>query len=217
MNGYRRLGLLAMSLAVAGCGTHGTLPGMAPYAPRAHAEDPALVELSRAEPRDDMRALLVVYPRDACSGSASAVFVDEDLRFLGALGPGTAALLEVPRRASTVFAIPSIELTASRGTSSTLDRVDVPQEPDGIRLASWRPSGGAGGCGNGQYTDAFVASKEELEALLAENMVTWLAAQRGEGQAWLDSRRERLEEVVANHHAWRARVRLQRVLWGGTP
>src|SRR5688572_8418728 len=111
-----RLALLALLsfASFAGCVPSGNAgpPGMRFTSPREHALDPTLVELARGEPRAGERALLVAYPRTACSGSASGIVVDERGRFLGAIAPGTAALLNVPADATTLSLFSSVEVTA---------------------------------------------------------------------------------------------------------
>src|SRR5690606_34392582 len=108
------------------CEPAGTLPGMAAATPRAHSGAPRLVELARAAPPSGHRALVVVYPRTACSGSASTVFMDRRGRFLGAVGPGTAALLTVPRDLDALVAVSSVEVSAPLGRWGAVDEIAVP-------------------------------------------------------------------------------------------
>ena len=167
-------------------------PGMRETQLRAHPADPSLVELARHEGRSEERPLLVVYPRTACSGSASGVLVDEQGRFLGAIAPGTASLLSVPAGLRTVTAFSSVEVTAYVGAWYATDEVNVPALPGGLvlRSASGRQ------CGSGQYFDIAAASKEELTRELQDSEIRWFEAGKEEGQAWLDAHRARVNDLL---------------------
>ena len=102
-------------------------------------------------PAPGQRALLVVYPREACSGPARAVFMDAEGGFIGAVGPGEAALLSIPVKTTTVLSFSSVELTAYSGSWSAVDAIEVPQAPSGLLLSSSRFSSRE--CGDGQYAD----------------------------------------------------------------
>jgi hypothetical protein len=172
-------------------------PGMVSHAAVPHPEDPRLAELARIESRPDRRALLVVYPRDACSGSASTVLMDEDGHFLGAIAPGTAALLDVPADARRIVSTSAVEITAPPGTPPYRDHVHVPPSPDGLVLRSHRVSSRQ--CTRtGQYAGATRASKQELESMLSETEVHWLEPHVLSGQAWLDQNGPRVRELLAS-------------------
>lgn len=140
------------------------------------------------------RALVVVYPRSACSGSASAVLVDEHGRFLGAVVPGGAALLNIPSGLGTITAFSSVEVTAPAGSWFATERVAVPPLPAGLILRSTRSS--ARHCNNGQYFGVEVASKEELQRELGESEVRWFEADQQRGQAWLDEHGARVDDML---------------------
>jgi hypothetical protein len=165
--------------------------------PREHALDPSLIELARGEPSASERALLVVYPRTACSGSASGVVVDEHGRFLGAIAPGTAALLNVPVDVSTVALFSSVEVTAPVGTWHDAKRITMPSTTtrDGIVIRSARWS--ARECASGQYFDVEIATKDALESELAESDVRWVSRSGVDGQTWLDEHGTRVAEVLS--------------------
>lgn len=183
-----------------GCASAGASPGMRAETPRAHSAE--LDELARLQPAEGARVLLVVYPRTACSGSASTVLVTPGAgRFVGSVAPGTAALVEVPPNVRELVAISTVELDAQPGMWSVADHVRVPPAPTGLLLHTWRWNSRL--CSNGQYADARPATKPELEAALGENDVRWLVPSPGEGQAWLDARHGRLVEVLAADRAYR--------------
>jgi hypothetical protein len=183
------------TLFAAGCvSTSASAPGMREAQLRAHPADPSLLELARVEGKDDERPLLVVYPRDACSGSASGVLVDDRGHYLGAIAPGTASLLSIPARLRTIHVFSSVEVTAPAGAWFSTDVVAVPPSPAGLVLRATRFS--ARQCGSGQYLDVTAASKEALEHELEESQVRWFVAGPREGQAWLDAHRARVDEVL---------------------
>ena len=164
--------------------------------PRAHDQNPNLIELARAKADEGGRALLVVYPRDACSGSASAVIIDARGRFLGAVAPGTAALLRVPADTGRVATFSSVEVTTWDGDHAAIDTLDLEPAPAGLLLRTWRPASHRGCGGGGQFVDAALASKEQLESALAEHEITWLAPDPPAGQAWLDAHHTRVANVL---------------------
>lgn len=178
-----------------GCAASGTLPGMVEASPRLHDREPSLVELARAAPPSDHRVLLVVYPRTACSASASTIFMDRAGTFIGAVAPGTAALLSVPKRLRTLVAVSSVEVSAPLHTWSSIEETPVPPAPAALVLRARQWS--ARECASGQYTQIAVATKDEVERTLADEDIRWLEARPRAGQAWLDAHRERVAEVLA--------------------
>lgn len=193
-----RLALL-LGIALIGCVPSGNAgpPGMRFTTPTDHSLDPSLLELARGEPGAGERALLVVFPRTACSGSASGIVVDERGRFLGAIAPGTAALLTLPANVTTVAIFSSIEVTAPVGTWHDAKRIAVPDAASrsGIVIRSARWS--ARECATGQYFDLAIASKSSLEDELAESDVRWVARAGTGGQSWLDAHGARVAEVLS--------------------
>lgn len=187
--------LLLGSLSVACAPT--SSPGMAFAARQPHALDPSLDELARALPGEDARSLLVVHPREACSGSAAVVLLDRRGTFYGALRPGAAALLVVPAGLTRLEVLSSVEVTAPLRTSFVSSEVVVPAFPGGLLLGPKRAN--ARECwGSGQYADARAVSKTELEEVLGETSgIAWLEPRHADGQRWLDEHRERLDEIFA--------------------
>ncbi len=196
---------LAATSGIAGCVAPADAPGMVARAPTVHTEDGRYLELARTAPRSEStRVLLVVFPRSACSGSASTVLVDRDGRFVGAVAPGTATLLELPSATASLVAVSSVELEAPVGMSSFVDEVPLPAAPGGLLLESWRWSTRT--CGtSGHYADVRAATKEELEVALGEHELRWLSSGQDVGDAWLEERSERLSEVLATERARQAK------------
>jgi len=188
-----RLGLVLTLLAAC---TPASTPGMAPVPRRPHAQDLTLDELARVSPTLDTRPLLVVHPRAACSGSARVVFLDERGTFFGAVAPGEAALLEVPRDAAKLQVVSSVEITAPLRSWFVTGEVAVPPFPSGLVVRPRRVN--AREClSTGQYADASPATRAELEAVLADAEVAWLEPRVAEGQRWIDRHRARVAEVLA--------------------
>jgi hypothetical protein len=186
-----RLRVLA-PLLVAGCFPEVRTPGMTPFTPRPH--DATTDEVARVEPGVDRRPLLVVYPRTACSGSASTVILDDEGVFVGAIPPGGAALLVIPASAKTLTTMSSVEVTAAVSSWTFSQTVDVPDLPSGLLLQPARFT--TRECGNGQYAEAKAATKAELEAALADREIRWLEPRVEEGQVWIEAHRERVDEVL---------------------
>ncbi len=189
--------VFVVPLLVAGCAP--TRPeGMVQTSTSVHRADPSLLELARVDARPGERAFLVVYPRTACSGSAATVLVDDRGRFLAAVTPGTATLIRLAARAQTIHAFSGVEVTAARGTWSWVDDVAVSAEASGLALKSARLD--ARQCGrSGQYAEARVASRAELQQYLANVELQWEAPAQREGDAWLEAHRPRVDEILAQH------------------
>lgn len=177
---------------------------MAIQARRPHALEPSLDELARVDPETDQRALLVVFPKTACSATARTVFMDADGRFYGAVAPGEGALLRIPARSKKLVVVSSVEVTADVGTWSFSDEVTIPPAPSGIVLSSTRFN--ARTCGNGHYSNPSIATKDELETVLAEAELRWLEPRPNEGQAWIEAHRSRVDEVLGKDRAKAAPV-----------
>jgi hypothetical protein len=176
-----------------GCSIEAVPPGMSPAIA---ARRGSVIELARVDAAEGRRPLLVVYPETPCTGSASGVVLDADGRFLGAVAPGTGALLSVPADKRPLTVISSVEVTAARGTWYSVDRIRLPPFPAGLvlRPSQWNTRT----CGSGQYFDVETASKETLEELLAESAVRWFTPRPAEGQRWLDAYGPRVDEVIGS-------------------
>jgi hypothetical protein len=188
------LGVTLSSLLLYGCASE-PAPVMAPRAPQPSVS-PSLVEVARAEPAPGQRALLVAYPKTACSGSARTVFMDEKGTFFGALAPGQATLLTFPAATRTLVAVSSVEISAPTRTTFTFVEIDVPAAPAALLLEGARVN--ARQCSRtGQYAHTSVVTKRAIEERLAEEEIAWLEPRPLQGQAWLDKHRSRVNEILA--------------------
>jgi hypothetical protein len=171
------------------------LQGMQPHPVVVLPEDPTLIELSRIQPAPGHRALLVVHPRHACSGSAATVIVDDRGEFVGAFAPGTAALVDVRSSSRSVRLFSSVELTAPTASRSDVEAIELAPAPAGLLLHAQRHS--TRQCTKtGQYTHATVASRAELERALAESDIRWRDPDPPAGRAWLAAHRDRVDAIL---------------------
>lgn len=171
-------------------------PGMTPAHAHPHAEDRALDELARVTPHEGDRPLLVVHRREACSGSAAIVLLDEHGTFYGSVAPGEAALLEVPTTLKELQVLSSVEVTAPLHTSFVRDEIAVPPFPGGLLVTPRRAN--ARDCwSTGQYATVRAATREELEEVLGDAKVIWLEPRPLDGQRWLERHRPRIDEIFA--------------------
>lgn len=173
--------------------------------PRPHVEDASFLELARAEPKVGRRTLIAVYRKEPCSGATRSILTDENGAFLGSLAPGEGALLDLSDRTRTIFVVSRVELDAPRGTWSTFMEVTVPRANEALVLSALRHD--ARQCSSGKYAQVSIASKEELERILADAPVKWLTPDVRAGEAWLDARRGRLDEILGRN---REEVRIVR-------
>jgi hypothetical protein len=185
---------IALATLAAGCGLGGPPPGMTAVEPRAVASDSSLVELARTPTNDAERVLLAVYPRDACTGFSSAVLTDSKGRFVGAVAPGTASLLRVPRDAPYLLAFSSIDVTGGEWGEPLVQQVELPPFPSGLLFRTMRASFRR--CGRGQYMEAIAASKGELEDAIAESEAAFFEADVEKGQRWLDDHAGRVARIL---------------------
>ena len=138
----------------------------------------------------------------ACIGAirpaSGRVLVDDRGSFVGALAPGTAALLSIPAGPQRLHAFSSVEVTAAPGSWSWVDDVTVGPPASGIVLRTARVD--ARQCGRtGQYTQARAATRAELDEFLGEGELRWETPTRREGQAWLEAHHGRVQEILARH------------------
>jgi hypothetical protein len=168
-------------------------------APRPVPSSAALDEVARVEPARGEHAMLVVFPKDACSGSTPTIFTDPAGRFLGAVAPGDAAFLAVPDTLAQLLAFSAVDVSAPEGVWYHVDEVTRPSSVDltaGLLLRSaWNPVG-RGECGGGSYAVVRIATRTELDRALVEQPARWLSVDADEGQAWLDQHKPRVDELL---------------------
>ncbi len=193
------IGVALVVLGTAGCGA-GSAPGMvvsshhltsASVAPSVPMTSPAT-----AQPTDDV-TLLVAFPVTACTGTESAVFIDERGRFVGAVSPGTAASLRVARGAQHLFVVGSADVTAPVRMSFL--RHEAPRRSDqGVIIRV--PSADGHNC-SGKWSGPLTV-RPEAATLAATTEIarglTWLEVRPTDGNGWLDENRARVDELVGS-------------------
>jgi hypothetical protein len=144
-------------------------------------------------------SLLVAFPVTACTSSESAVFVDEEGRFIGSVAPGTAASLVVFARSKHLFVISSLDVTETPRTWFV--RHEIPRRSDqGVIVEVPRADGH--NCA-GKWSGPLVLRPRAAthdETVQAALGLTWLEVRADEGNRWLDDHRERVDELVGHSH-----------------
>jgi hypothetical protein len=146
---------------------------------------------SSAEPG----TLFVAFPVTACSGAESAVFLDEEGRFIGAVAPGTAAYLPMRAESKRLFVVGSADVTAPPKTAFL--RHEIPRRSDQGVLVEV-PGADAHNCSakwSGPLELRPASATLEATAEKARG-ATWLAVRTAEGDRWLDEHRARVDELL---------------------
>ena len=154
--------------------------------------------LSLAPPSRDpgtASTLPVAFPASACTTAESAVFVDEDGRFVGAVAPGTAATLVLAPDSKRLFVVGSFDVTAPPRTWFV--RHEVPRRPDqGVIVAVEQADGH--NC-EGKWSGPLLPRPKAAtlaEVAKAAQGLRRLETAPGEGNRWLDEHRERVNELI---------------------
>lgn len=173
---------LALSLALlgaAGCAAP-TAPGMAVVASSGGASGPG--------------SMLVAFPSSACSGTDSAVFLDDKGAFVAAVAPGTATYVAFPEEATRLYVFSSRDVTAERGTWFRRHEVVRPPErvEQGILVDVARLD--AKNCYRNAVPRLSVVTYEV--ATRATKDLKWLDVRAAEGTRWLDEHRARVTELL---------------------
>ena len=165
--------------ALAGCAAS-TAPGMAIVASSGGASGPG--------------SMLVAFPSTPCTGTDSAVFLDEKGAFVAAVAPGTATYVAFPDEATRLYVFSSRDVTAERGTWFRRHEVARPPErvEQGILVDVARVD--AKNCYRNALPTPSVVSYEV--ATRATKDLKWLDVRAGEGTRWLDEHRARVTELL---------------------
>jgi hypothetical protein len=174
--------------------------GCAPLIPpgMAASKIPLARDVAKAEastpPSTDMR-LLVAFPSSACTSTESAVFMDEEARFIGSVAPGTAAELVIPRASKHLFVVGSVDVLENPGIWFV--RHEVPLRTDqGVLVKVVQADGhNCEGKWSGPLSPRPVAVSLPTVVEAARGL-TRLEVRAGEGRQWLDENRERVDELI---------------------
>ena len=138
--------------------------------------------------------MLVAFPATACTGSDSAVFLDDKGGFVAAVAPGTATYLAFPDEATRLFVVSSRDVTAPRGTSFRRHEVARPPErvEQGLVIDVARID--AKNCNRSATPTPAVVTFET--ATRATKDLKWLDVRADDGTRWLDEHRARVTELL---------------------
>lgn len=138
--------------------------------------------------------MLVVYPVTACSGTDSAVFIDEQGGFVAAVAPGTVTYLAFPPDAPRLFVVSSRDVLAPTGTWFRRHEIEHPGERVERGIIVEVPRLDAKSCSRtATPTPALVtyeAARNETREL------QWLDVHPEKGAQWLDEHRARVKELL---------------------
>ncbi len=165
--------------ALAGCAAP-TAPGMAVVASSGSTSGPG--------------SMLVAFPSNPCTGTDSAVFLDDKGSFVAAVAPGTATYVAFPDAATRLYVFSSRDVTAERGTWFRRHEVARPPErvEQGILVDVARVD--AKNCYRNALPTPSVVSYEV--ATRATKDLKWLDVRAEEGTRWLDEHRARVTELL---------------------
>jgi hypothetical protein len=139
-------------------------------------------------------SMLVAFPTTACTGTASAVFLDEKGAFVGAVAPGTATYLAFPEEATHLFVVSSPDVTAPKGTWFRRHEVKRPPERVEAGLVIEVPRVDAKNCYRNAMPAPTLVTYEV--ATRATKDLKWLDVRQEEGTRWLDEHRPRVTELL---------------------
>ena len=139
-------------------------------------------------------SMLVAFPITACTGTASAVFIDDKGGFVGAVAPGTATYLAFPEEATHLFAVSSQDVTAQKGTWYRRHDITRPPERVEVGLVVEVARVDAKNCYRNATPTPTVVTYEL--ATRATKDLKWLDVRQEEGTRWLDEHRARVTELL---------------------
>jgi len=172
-------GLTASAIAVVGCAAP-TAPGMAVVASSGSTSGPG--------------SMLVAFPTSPCTGTDSAVFLDDKGAFVAAVAPGTATYVAFPDEATRLYVFSSRDVNAERG--SWFRRHEVARPPERVEqgILVEVPRIDAKNCYRNAMPAPSVVSYEV--ATRATKDLKWLDVRAAEGAKWLDEHRARVTELL---------------------
>jgi len=139
-------------------------------------------------------SMLVAFPTTACTGTASAVFLDEKGGFVGAVAPGTATYLAFPDEATRLFVVSSQDVNAAKGTWFRRHEVARPPERVEVGLVVEVARVDAKNCYRNATPTPTVVTYEV--ATRATKDLKWLDVRQEAGTLWLEEHRPRVTELL---------------------
>ncbi len=173
------IGLASAALLASACGGP-SAPGMAVVNSSGTSSGPG--------------SMLVAFPTSPCTGTASAVFLDDKGGFVGAVAPGTATYLAFPEDATHLFVVSSQDVAAAKGTWFRRHDVTRPPERVEVGLVIEVARVDAKNCARNATPAPSVVTYEA--ATRATKDLKWLDVRQDEGTRWLDEHRARVTELL---------------------
>ena len=139
-------------------------------------------------------SMLVAFPKSTCTGSDSAVFLDEKGAFVSAVAPGTATYVAFPPGAAKLFVVSSKDVVAPPGLHFRRSEIMAPGERVDRGIVVEVPRIDGKNCYRGAIPRPTVVSYQD--ATRAALPLAWLDIQPDEGTHWLDEHRPRVTELL---------------------
>ena len=168
------------ALSSSGCSSTPNAPGMVVVASSGTSSSPG--------------SMLVAFPKSACTGTDSAVFIDEKGGFIGAVAPGTATYVAFPPGASRLFVVSSRDVTAARGTWFRRHVVRAPGERVDHGIVVEVPRIDTKNCYRHAVPKPEIVTYQEARHASLELM--WLDVRADEGATWLTEHSARVTELL---------------------
>lgn len=180
--------IVGLLLSVAGCA-----PLQAPGMSASGA--PKVAMAPRAPRTPTGQTLFVAFPESACTSTESAVFLDEQGRFVGSVVPGTAAAMPLPPGSKKVLMVGSLDVLAPPQTWFV--RHEVLTRPDEAVIVEIGEADEHNCKGKWSGPLSPRPRVATLDATLqAAEGLSRLDVRQAEGNAWLEEHRDRVDELV---------------------
>ncbi|MDB4936716.1 MAG: hypothetical protein JWP87_3688 [Labilithrix sp.] len=155
---------------------------------------PGMAVVSSSGASSGPGSMLVAFPASACTGTDSAVFLDDKGGFVAAVAPGTATYLAFPESATHLYVVSSRDVTAQPGTWFRRHEVARPEGrvDTGIVVEVGRID--ARQCyRNATPTPALVTFEA---ATRATKDLKWLDVRADDGTRWLAEHHARVAQLL---------------------
>ncbi len=139
-------------------------------------------------------SMLVAFPATPCSGTDSAVFLDDHGAFVAAVAPGTATYLAFPESATRLYLFSSHDINAEPGAWFARHVVARPPErvEQGIIVEVARRD--ARNCY--RFAPPFPRVVTYDDATRATKDLAWLDVRPAEGARWASEHQARIKELL---------------------
>lgn len=172
--------LAALAMGASSCASAPNAPGMAIVASSSTTSGPGL--------------MLVAFPKTACTGTDSAVFIDDKGAFVASVAPGTATYLSFPDEVTRLYVVSSRDVLAPKGAWFRRHEIAAPggRVDHGILVEVARVD--AKNCYRTATPNPEIVTYEV--ATRAALPLVWLDVAGDVGTLWLDEHRARVTELL---------------------